>query len=69
MNRKTSWDSIPYKSKCFFAGFMNCVASKCSPHSAFDVQVVFFLLHEILTTEMYHPCFTSASDEKHTITI
>ena len=27
MNRKTSWeswDSIPYKSKCFFAGFMNC---------------------------------------------
>ena len=32
VNRKTSWDSIPYKSKCFFAGFMNCVASKCSPH-------------------------------------
>ena len=33
VNRKTSRDSIPYKSKiCFFAGFMNCVASKCSPH-------------------------------------
>ena len=56
VNRKTSWDSIPYKSKCFFTGFMNCVASTCSPHyfSAFDVQVVCFLLHEIFTTEIYH---------------
>ena len=59
MNRKTSWDSIPYKSKCFFAQKISVV----------DVQVVYFLLHEMFTTAIYHTCFTSANDEKHTIII
>ena len=32
--------------------------------AAVDVLVV---LHEIFTTDIYHLCFTSASDDKHTI--
>ena len=36
-------------------------------HPALVVQVVGVLLHEIITAAIYHPSFTSASDEKHTI--
>ena len=66
MNRTNSWDSIPYKPKCFFDHWFHQNAHYIS---AVEVQVVSFLLHDIFTTEIYHPCFTSASGEKHTIVI
>ena len=60
------WPSLKIGWKLFWIHVL-CSIKILTTFVAVDVHVVCFLLHEIFTTDIYHQCFTSASDDNHTI--